>query len=349
MATGLAAIADPAPAPHLPLSALVGLAVGGRTDRPRQRLHCQRRLYVADGAEGDRLHPNEHIHFHCCVIDALFYLMDGELRTSELPALSKADIAAIQTRVSRRVLRWFVRRGLLDPDDARAMREWHSDGGFSLDASVRIPGWDRAGLERLLRYCARPPFALDHLEAIDDDHLRYHLSKPQPNGTTELSLTPLEFIDRIAALVPPPRVHRHRYHGVLAPNSPLRPQVTALAEETTGETPSITDADETEGPDSLSRSPARYLWATLIARLFEIFPLTCPDCGAEMKIIAFVIETPSVRAILEHIGEPTSPPAISPARGPPAWGEDTPVEVDQDYDPLAQPEPEVEFDQRVQW
>ena len=68
-----------------------------------------------------------------------------------------------------------------------------------------------------------------------------------------------------------------------------------------------------------------------------------------MKIIAFVIETPSVRAILEHIGEPTRPPAISPARGPPAWGEDTPVEVDQDYDPLAQPEPEVEFDQRVQW
>ncbi len=46
--------------------------------------------------------------------------------------------------------------------------------------------------------------------------------------------------------------------------------------------------------------------------------------------------------------EPTRPPAISPARGPPAW-EDTPVEVDQDDDPLAQPKPEVEFDQRVQW
>ena len=94
---------------------------------------------------------------HCCVIDAVFYLVDGELRISELPALGKADIAAIQIRVSRRVLRWFVRRGLLDPDDARAMREWHNDGGFSLDAAVRIPAWDRAGLERLLRYCARPP------------------------------------------------------------------------------------------------------------------------------------------------------------------------------------------------
>jgi hypothetical protein len=45
----------------------------------------------------------------------------------------------------------------------------------------------------------------------------------------ELHLTPLELIDRIAALVPPPRTHRHRYFGVLVPNSPLRAAVTALA------------------------------------------------------------------------------------------------------------------------
>ena len=67
-----------------------------------------------------------------------------------------------------------------------------------------------------------------------------------------------------------------------------------------------------------------------------------------MKIIAFVTETPSVRAILAHIGEPTRPPTIAPARGPPAW-DDTPVEVDPGYDLLAQPDPEMEFDQRIQW
>ena len=67
-----------------------------------------------------------------------------------------------------------------------------------------------------------------------------------------------------------------------------------------------------------------------------------------MKIISFVNETPSVRAILEHVGEPTSPPAISPARRPPAW-ESASLDLDCAYDPLAQPEPEIEFDQRVQW
>ncbi len=69
-----------------------------------------------------------------------------------------------------------------------------------------------------------------------------------------------------------------------------------------------------------------------------------------MKIIAFVTETPSVRAILEHIGEPTSPPAIFPARGPPAWEwESASLDLDCADDPHFQPEPEIEFDQRVQW
>jgi len=51
-------------------------------------------------------------------------------------------------------------------------------GGFSLDAAVCIEGADRAGLERLLRYCARPPFALERLEQLAHDQLVYHFSKP---------------------------------------------------------------------------------------------------------------------------------------------------------------------------
>jgi hypothetical protein len=56
-------------------------------------------------------------------------------------------------------------------------------------------------------------------------------NKPGPDGRTQLILSPLELIGCIAALVPPPRQHRHRYYGVLTPNSPLRPAVTALAPE----------------------------------------------------------------------------------------------------------------------
>ena len=109
------------------------------------------------------------------------------------------------------------------------MGAWAHSGGFSLDATVRIEGDDREGLERLLRYCARPAFALERLREIDPEHLVYESVKPGPGGSVSLMLTPLELLDRLAALIPPPRRHRHRYFGVLAPNSPLRSAVTALA------------------------------------------------------------------------------------------------------------------------
>jgi len=72
------------------------------------------------------------------------------------------------------ILHVFVRRGLIEKCDADEMAGWDHGGGFSVDAAVRIEGNDRAGLERLLRYCARPPFALEHLHQSDAEHLVYH-------------------------------------------------------------------------------------------------------------------------------------------------------------------------------
>lgn len=109
------------------------------------------------------------------------------------------------------------------------MGAWDHGGGFSLDASVRVEANDRPGLERLLRYCARSAFALERLPEIDAERLVYESVKPGARGSVSLILTPLELIERLAAPIPPPRRHRHRYYGVLAPNAPLRSAVTALA------------------------------------------------------------------------------------------------------------------------
>ncbi|WP_236786530.1 transposase [Allochromatium tepidum] len=210
-----------------------------------------------------------------------------------------------------------------------------------------LAGQDRAGLERLLRYCARPPFALERLEQINPHQLVYYLPKPRRDGRTTLVLSPLELIDAPAGLIPPPRRHRHRYHGVLAPNSPLRAAVTAYGREEapSPQAPAKTVSATDEEP--ASASPARYLWAMLPARLFESLPLVCPCCGANMRIVAFITEAAPVKQILTHIGEPPRPPPISPARGPPAW--DEAPEPAPDWNLAAQPEPEVEFDQRVTW
>jgi len=224
---------------------------------------------------------NRHIHFHCCIIDGVFERADHGCGVPEhldfrpAPALTPQTVARICEQVRVRVLRWFARSGLIDSGDVREMLSWNNSG-FSLDAEVRIAARDRAGLERLLRYCARPPFALERLERIDEQHVIYRLPRPQQDGTTALSLTPLELIDRLAALIPPPRLHRHRYHGVLAPNSPSRGAASAYARE-----PPTEVASAPAAPAPSTRSPAHYLWAMLLARLFVSLPLVCPNCGAD--------------------------------------------------------------------
>jgi hypothetical protein len=259
----------------------------------------------------------------------------------------------VQQQTRRRVLRLFPRRELLTADAVEAMQAWEHDGGFSVNAEVWVPSWDRAGLERLCRYCARPLFAGERLAWLEpDQRLVYHLPKPRPDGQTALSLTPLEFLDHLAALIPPPRKHRHRYHGVLAHHAPPRPAVTAYAglpmDARAGPhrapAPPPDDATEPSG-----FSPARYLWAVLIARIYEVLPLICPVCGSAMRLIAAVTEREPVQRILRHLGEPPLSPPVSPARSPPVW--DT---VDWHQAPVADPKngepaPEFQFDQTVSW
>ena len=177
-------------------------------------------------------------------------------------------------------------------------------------------------------------------------------------------MTPLELIDRLAALIPPPRRHRHRYYGVLAPNSPLRAAVTALAgEEREAPLPSamtkamlapesgasVPNALDEGAEEPAHRKAARYVWALLLARIYEVLPLLCPKCGGDMRIIAFITEGPVIREILDHLGEPSSAPRLAPARGPPLWELSVGGHVEREIDPLAQPTPDYEFDQRVAW
>ncbi len=86
----------------------------------------------------------------------------------------------------------------------------------------------------------------------------------------------------------------------------------------------------------------------LIARIYETFPLVCPNCGATMRIMAFIIEAAPIRHILQQIGEPHEPPPLHPARGPPDWADDEDPALCLDED-LNQDRYEYEYDQRVSW
>jgi hypothetical protein len=215
-----------------------------------------------------------------------------------------------------------------------------------------------------------------HLVGTSSDQILYILPSPDPAGRTALRLSALEFLDRLAKVLPPPRIHRHRYHGVFAPNAPLRPLVTARAPEdnalaaqvpglpfpaTPTVSPPKSEAPAPQPPDTGPSRPSK--WAALLARIYEVFPLVCPTCQMPLTFIAFLTEPEPITHILSHIGELTSPPLIHPARGPPqtqfAMGpgqpeqdevaqESFPDDLDQspEFDPAEpEPVPEDDFDQ----
>jgi len=90
----------------------------------------------------------------------------GLLQFLEVDDLSVDDTDAVQNRVRKRVLSLYKRKGLLTEEDAENLKSWKGNGGFSVNADVRIDSDDRKGLERLLRYCARPAFSGEKLSAI---------------------------------------------------------------------------------------------------------------------------------------------------------------------------------------
>jgi hypothetical protein len=87
--------------------------------------------------------------------------------------------------------------------------------GFNLHGKTRVDGCDRLALQKLCRYIARPPIAQDRLHILQDGRVRYDMKRTWKDGTKAIVLSPLDFIARLCALVPPPYFHLTRFHGLL--------------------------------------------------------------------------------------------------------------------------------------
>jgi hypothetical protein len=206
------------------------------------------------------------------------------------------------------------------------------DEGFDLDASVRIAAQhaaNRDALERILRYCARPPIAHDRLQLRPDGRVTLTIKTPWHDGTTHLDLDPLDFLARCAALIPRPHKNLLVYHGVLAAHASLRERVIAYgrapasaplaAVHATHANPTSPD-DTTRFPDTSSRPTAphrRSSWGDLMRHAFGFDLLTCPRCGAKMLLLANVLDRVTIRRILAHLRLPTDPEPAAPARASP--------------------------------
>ena len=270
---------------------------------------------------------------------------DGAAVFHPVRAPTTEEVEAIAARVADRVRGLLERRGLLDEPDAdaaaleacqnaalfgavalgpRAGKKVRRMGtgvvrprkerpplcaaveGFDVHANVALAAENRAGLERLCRYGLRAPFALSRLSRVPRGRLSYELKHPLDDGTTHLLFEPLELLEKLAVLVPPPREHLVAYHGVLAPCASLRAQVVP------------TEPDPPEAcATKRAKPPRRIDWAALLKRVFAVEILACALCGGRMRVIAVIEEGPVATKILDYLDLPSAPPVRAPARDPP--------------------------------
>jgi hypothetical protein len=289
---------------------------------------------------------NLNVHFHTLVPDGVF-VADGAggARFVPLPAPTDDDVAEICARVARRIQRLVdgddgddrdddddgtgalladaarspmgtLPFAMMPPPPALAKRLTAGVDDFTLHADTAVAASDRDGLERLARYGARPPFAHQRLRLTASGQVAYRLRRPWFTGQTELVLTPVAFLRRLAALIPPPRQNQTRYHGVFAAHAKLRAAVTALVPGNLGPAPAP-HAHHAAPTKPARPHPSRLPWAELYRRVFRDDLLVCPRCTGRMRVLAAITDPAVVAAILTHLGLPTEPPPIAAARAPP--------------------------------
>jgi Putative transposase len=174
---------------------------------------------------------------------------------------------------------------------------------FSLHANTQVPAHRRDQLERLIRYTARGAVALERLAEDAHGDLVYTFTKPWSDGTTGMTLSPLELWEKLAAIVPLPRVHLVRYAGCLAPHSTQREAIIP------------TPRQQGVGGEEAKTGTPSWSQARLLGRVFALDMATCPFCRrGSLRIIAAITQAEVIRKMLPHLKLAADPPPLAPAR-----------------------------------
>jgi len=173
--------------------------------------------------------------------------------------------------------------------------------GFSLHAGVATKTRERKKLERLCRYIARPGVSEKRLTLTSQGKVRYELKTPYRDGTTHVIFEPLDFIAKLAALVPNHRANLTRFHGILAPNSKHRIHVTPARRGKGSKTQDLKSKKNAEPPVNERK---RMTWAQPLKRVFNIDIMVCNRCDCAVRIIATIEDPLVIKKILEQDAKP---------------------------------------------
>src|SRR5262249_48463259 len=230
-------------------------------------------------------------------------LLDAEPALAHTLAASVTQRIAFGERMGQKVRR--IGAGFGYEGEAPTLTGPHcaSIQGFSLHAHTQVPAHRRDQLECLIRYTARGAISLERLQAAANGDLVYTFTHPWSDGTMGIRLSPVELLEKLAALVPLPRVHLVRYGGCLAPHSHLRGTIIP--------TPRQQGVED----EATNTGTSPWSWARLLKRVFALDMARCPFCQqGSLRIIAAITQGEVIRKILRHLKLAADPPPIAPAR-----------------------------------
>jgi hypothetical protein len=255
---------------------------------------------------GDR--ANFHPHVHALVTRG------GWTGSGEWVPVPYVDERAAEKLFRHKVLGMLRRRGLLSPERIELLLSWRRSG-FSVHNRVFAHPGDGRDFEALVRYMMRSPVSLSRLRFSPGAREVVYVRKgghdaAEPGEGERIDAE--EFIARVLVQIPDPRRHVVRYYGAYSNRARGQRRQAEAQLEGNG-------SGEVEGPlpPPPERAALRRRWANLIRRVYEVDPLVCPRCGAEMRVIAFITEPRVIRRILDHIRKrdtaSRSPPHPQPA------------------------------------
>ncbi|SMF84508.1 transposase [Pseudobacteriovorax antillogorgiicola] len=183
--------------------------------------------------------------------------------------------------------------------------------GFSIHAATSIKAHERDRLEKLLRYLGRGPVSHERISLDENGNILYEL-KSSYDGATHVMFSPMEFIEKLASMIPPPYKHQVNYYGCLSSHSKLSPKIvggSVVGSCGQGDLQQECKNDGEAEVESDDSSASRYIpWAELLKRTFGIELSTCPKCGGRVRVIAAIMEVEAITKILNHVGLGSDPP-----------------------------------------
>jgi hypothetical protein len=242
---------------------------------------------------------NPHVH---SLVSAGLLFRGGEF--VPMPPMDEKIERLLTETYRRLVLDALVEEDRLTEGFREELLRWGHGGGFSVYGRHLILNEEPARLAHMARYAVRAPVAMDRVRETDDGRVLLEIPPDPKTGATVLALDPLEWVRRITNQIPDPKMHMTRLYGAYS----NRARKIYRGED--GAAPvRVADADP------LPKSRAS--WARLLRMVFEVDPLACPRCGAELKVVS-VITTPAViDKILRHLRKTGIEDPFA-ARAPPA-------------------------------